>query len=70
MKYNVKLFTRTCGLTWDGVPVHVREFEIEGKDIEDIMFQLLDEGALYRVIKVEITELDINIVKKGNNFYI
>lgn len=70
MKYNVKLFTRTCGLTWDGVPVHVREIEIEGKNIEDVMFQLLDECVLHRVIKIEITEQDVNIIEKNNNFYI
>lgn len=70
MKYNIILYTRTCGLTWDGVPVHVREFELEGKDIDDIMFQLLDCGALHRVIKIEITEQDANIVKKGDKFYI
>lgn len=70
MKYNVKLYTRTCGLTWDGVPVNVRKFELEGETVEDIMFQLLDKNSLYRVVKIEITESDINIIKKENHFYI
>lgn len=70
MKYKIKLFARTCGLTWDGVPVSVREIEIEAKDIEDAMFQLLDKGVFHQVIKIEITESDIDIVKKENHFYI
>lgn len=69
MEYNIKLYIRTSGLTWDGVPVSVREFKLEGERIDDILFQLLDKGSLHRVVKIEITEQDVNIIKKDNGFF-
>lgn len=69
MNFKVKIYIETCGLTFNGTPVHTQELIFEETDIESVLLELADRKLSYKVVKIEIIEEGRTIKEKGSCLY-